>query len=172
MRKALYSVLFMLIGFSFASAQENAAPTDRFSVEGKVKHPLVFTLDQASAYHTTNIDSIVIYNHLMQRKRAVHHIRGILLKDVIEKAEIDMASPKSLSEIYITCVASDNYKVVFSWNELFNTPVGKQVLIISSMDDQPAAQSKERITMLSAGDEATGRRFVKGVSKIVVEQVK
>jgi hypothetical protein len=43
-------------------------------------------------------------------------VKGVLLKDILIKVEIDAETPKVLSEYYFVCIASDNYKVVFSWN--------------------------------------------------------
>lgn len=147
-------------------------PSDKFVIEGKVKNSFSFSLDQSVQYKAAGIDSIVIYNHLMQRKKVIKNIKGILLKDVIEKAVIDISSPKLLSEIYITCIASDNYKVVFSWNELFNTDIGNHVLVIMESDGKQAKDNEDRIVILSGSDQATGRRYVKGLVKIIIEQVK
>ena len=108
----------------------------------------------------------------MQRKRAIHNIKGIRLKDILEKAGLNEESPKLLSEFYFNCVATDGYKVVFSWNELFNTEVGNQVYIIIESDGQKGNLSADRIAMLSAADQATGRRFVKNLAEIKVERVK
>ncbi|HTL07511.1 MAG TPA: hypothetical protein VL307_04605 [Chitinophagaceae bacterium] len=171
-RKTVCWLLLLLCSIGCCFGQEKTSPTNSFMVTGKVKTALRFSLEQAAAYKTVKLDSLVIYNHLMQKKRVLKDIKGILLKDIIEKAGIDIASPKLLSEIFITCVASDNYKVVFSWNELFNTPLGKQVLIVTALDGKPAAEGNDRIAVLSAMDEATGRRFVKGLEKIIIEQVK
>ena len=171
-RKYSKLLLVFMLSVAMAHAQEKTTPTDKFVIEGKVKNSFSFSLDQAGQYKTTGIDSIVIYNHLMQRRHAIKNIKGILLKDVIDKAGIDIASPKLLSEIYITCIASDNYKVVFSWNELYNTEVGKQVMIITESDGKPAKDSPDRIAIISTADEATGRRYVKALSKILIEQVK
>ena len=95
-----------------------------------------------------------------------------MLKDIIDKAVIDISSPKLLSEIYITCMASDNYKVVFSWNELFNTDIGKHVMVITESDGKSAKDGQDRIAIISTADQATGRRFVKSLTKIIIEQVK
>jgi hypothetical protein len=81
-------------------------------------------------------------------------------------------SPKILSEFYMVCIASDNYKVVFSWNELFNTEVGKHVIIITGENGKTGMELGDRIALLSSADDATGRRFVKGLKKIIVERVK
>ena len=173
MHKKLNPLLlcFLLITL-LANSQENTPPSDKFIIEGKVKNSFSFSLDQASQYKVTSLDSIVIYNHLMQRKRVIKNIQGILLKDVIDKAVIDISTPKLLSEVYITCIASDNYKVVFSWNELFNSETGNHVIVITAADGKPSKDSGDRIAILSAADHATGRRFVKGLTRIIIEQVK
>lgn len=74
-----------------------------------------------------------------------------------------------LSEFYVTCIASDGYKAVFSLNELSNTVVGDSVLIFTEEADINAQQVPERITLLSAADSATGRRYIKGLQKIIIE---
>ncbi len=172
MHKKLSRLLLLLLLVTvMVQAQENIPPTDKFVIEGKVKNNIVFTLDQASQYKTTATDSIVIYNHLMQKKRSIKNIKGILLKDIIDKAVIDASSPKLLSEYYITCMAADNYKVVFSWNELYNTEVGNHVIIITEADGKMSKDGEDRIAILSTADKATGRRFLKSLTKVIVERV-
>lgn len=169
--KTVFLIAFLLVA-CIGYAQESIVPTEKFTIEGKVKNSISFSLDQVGQYNATTVDSIVIYNHLMQPRRTMKHIKGILLRDIIDKAVIDIASPRLLSEIYITCIGSDGYKVVFSWNELYNTAIGKQVLVITAADGKPANEGKDRIAIISSTDKATGRRFVKGLTRILVEQVK
>ena len=108
----------------------------------------------------------------MQKKYTLNHLKGVLLKDILAKCDIEAGTPKELSEFYIICVASDNYKVVFSWNEIFNTKTGETVYVLTEVDGKPASSTNDRITLASSGDMATGRRFVKGLDKIIVERVK
>ena len=171
-KKISYLLLVFLFAAHIADSQENTPPSDKFIIEGKVKNSFSFSLDQANQYKATGIDSIVIYNHLLQRKRVIKNIKGVLLKDIIDKTVIDISTPKLLSEIYITCIASDNYKVVFSWNELFNTEAGKHVMVITESDGKQAKDGEDRIAILSAFDQATGRRFVKSLTRVIIEQVK
>ena len=131
---------------------------------------ITFKLQDAANYKSIVIDSIVILNHLLERRSALHNLKGILLKDVLSKAEIMADNPKLLSEFYFVCTATDNYKVVFSWNELFNTEVGNHVCILTEIEGVPAQKTSDHIAIVCTADRATGRRFVKGLQKIVVER--
>src|ERR1700754_681404 len=87
----------------FASAQKDIPTTDHFTIEGKVKKPSDFSIKNIGDYKTISFDSITIYNHLMERRNVIKNVKGILLKEVLEKAGFDSDSPKTLSEFYIEC---------------------------------------------------------------------
>jgi hypothetical protein len=170
MRKIVAIFFLVLGGHSFA--QQDIKPTDQFTVQGLVKNQLSISLSALASYGTWSTDSVVIMNHLMQKKYTLRNLKGILFKDILEKAEIQASTPKELSKYYIICVASDNYKVVFSWNEIFNSKTGEKVYILTEVDGKPVAATSDRITLISTNDLATGRQFVKGLEKIIVERVK
>ena len=109
---------------------------------------------------------------MLERKRVIKNIKGVLLKDVLAKAVLNEEKPKLFSEFYFTCIASDGYKVVFSWNELFNTDIGDHVLIITEQDGKKAETINDCIAILSPRDKATGRRYVQNLRTIRVERVK
>jgi hypothetical protein len=94
----------------------------------------------------------------------------VLLKDILAKAEIDAESPKVLSKYYVECVASDNYKIVFSWNEIFNSDLGNNILVITQKDGENLESYEDRIAIISASDRATGRRHLKGLQKVLVRR--
>jgi hypothetical protein len=152
-------------------AQETVPPTEKVSIQGKILHAFVFGPQDAAGYKAITIDSLVIYNHLHERKRTIKNIRGVLLKDILTKAAIDEANPKRFSEFYVTCAASDGYRIVFSWNEIFNTEIGDHILVAVEADGKKGDQLPDRILLLSAADINTGRRFMKGVDKITVDRV-
>jgi len=169
------SILLLVLAFTVFSAsaqKENIPTTENFSIEGKVKKSLSLSLADLSSYKSYFIDSIVITNHLGERKSSLKKVKAVLLKDILDKVEIDAETPKVLSEYYLVCIASDNYKVVFSWNEIFNSDTGKSVYIITTQDGKPATGLDNRIALVSPKDQMTGRRYVKGLQKIVVERVK
>ena len=125
-----------------------------------------------SSYKSYSIDSIVITNHLGERRSSLKKVKAVLLKHILDKVEVDAENHKVLSEYYFVCIASDNYKVVFSWNEIFNSDTGKSVYIITAQDGKPATALDNRIALVSPKDQMTGRRYVKGLQKIVIERIK
>lgn len=153
-------------------AQKSTVTTERFTVEGNVKESKTFTLADLAGLALQTKDSIVIKNHLLENKSTIKNIIGVQLKDILSKVVIDQESPKLLSEYFIICIAADNYKVVFSWNEIFNNETGKQVLIMTGHDGKTGSEMKDHIALIALSDIATGRRYVKGLQKIIIERVK
>lgn len=169
MRKLFF---FACLLFSLAAAAQQPIPsTESFTIEGAVKNRTTVKQTGLDSFASHSIDSLVIYNHLMQPRRTATGIKGVRLRDLLDKAVIEGA-PKQLSEVYITCIATDGYKVVFSWNELYNTSVGDEVLVLTESDGKKGLAMESRMALLSAADAATGRRYVKGLQRVVVERVK
>lgn len=165
-------LLLVLITTSlFALGQKPIPTTENFTVEGKVKKEMTVSLADLSSYKSYSIVGIVITNHLGERRSTLKN-EGVLLKDILGKIEIDSENPKLLSEFYFVCLASDNYKVVFSWNEIFNNDPGKSIYILNGNDGKPASALDNRIALISPKDEMTGRRYVKGLQRIIIERAK
>ena len=169
--KATTFLIFIFAGL-MGFAQSKPETTEQFNLEGLVKHQEVVSLSSLAIYKSYAIDSVAVINHLLQRKYSMNKLRGVLLKDILNKAEIDAPSPKLLSEYYIVCIASDNYKVVFSWNEIFNSKNGENIYILTEHDGKATSGSDDRIALISTSDIATGRRYVKWLKKIIVERVR
>lgn len=165
MIKYLFAILFLF------GMKSQAQESKQFTIEGDVKQKLTINLASLSTYKKVSIDSITILNHLLQRKSSIKNIKGVPLKEILSQVEINESSPKKLSEYYLVCSATDNYKVVFSWNEVFNTKSENNILILTDFVADPAKAEKGNIAMITTTDVATGRRFVKGLNKISIQKV-
>jgi hypothetical protein len=150
----------------------NSQSTQTLMIEGAVVKPITIKFEDLKAYKSVSLDGLVILNHKMERKSSLKEIKGVLLKDVLDKAEFSVNSPRVLSEFYIVCIADDGYKVVFSWNEIFNSPTGDHALIVTDSNGASSITKKEGILLVVPTDKATGRRYVKNLSKISIQQVK
>jgi hypothetical protein len=170
MKSAAFVFLSLLVS-SLAWGQRAITPTNEFTISGKVKTELKFSLADLSAMPSVLIGDVEITNHKGEPKGTAKNMKGILLKDLFSKTEFPVEKPKELSAFYITCIASDGYKIVYSWNELFNTETGNHVFIVMEKDGEKAADLEDRILMISTSDFKSGRRYLKGLQKIVVQRV-
>ena len=165
--KTLALFAFLLLSGSFR-AQENTDPTSEFSVSGSVKKELKIALSDLAGYKEVLIPDVAISNHLGEVKFIAKNMKGVLLKDILASADFQTENPRLLSAFFITCIASDGYTVVYSWNELFNNETGNRTYLVTEKDGVRAADLKESILMVSAADFKTGRRYLKSLSRITV----
>ena len=153
---------FILLLTVFCTSLAFAQSAKSIEIVAPDNQKTIVTSAELLKYPQHIIDSIQITNHLKEYKSTLKNIKGVLLRDILSKI-----SPKVLSEYYITCIAEDGYKVVFSWNEIFNTTVGDHILIIPETENRP----KDGISTLSPTDFATGRRYVKMLKTIRLKKV-
>jgi hypothetical protein len=60
---------------------------------------------------------------------------------------------------------------VFSWAELFLSPIGDGALVIFERDGAPLAESEGPLALVSLGDTRPGPRHVKWLQKIEIRRV-
>lgn len=161
----------VLLLASLLAAAQPSAPTDAFTVNGKVKTPRTFRLSDLQKFNTFNLADISITNHKGEVHGTAKNLSGVLLRDILQTIPLDTDNPKDFSAYYFVCRASDGYKVVYSWNELFNTHTGNSVYIVTAKGQQPAEELDEAILMVSAQDIRTGRRYLKNLQTIYVGRV-
>lgn len=140
-----------------------------FSVSGDVEFPLSYTVDSLKEMKVVTLDSLntvcqsgVIMN---QSKSS----RGVLLKDVLNKAEIKQLHHADRN-FYIVVRASDGYKATFSWAEIFNNPTGENTYIIFEENNKPVAKNGAMI-LNCINDIKTGPRHVNWLKSIEVKRV-
>ena len=160
MKNFILLISFLLTTLSFAQSRS-------FEIIDLDNQKTTVTAADLSKYSKQTIDSLQITNHLKEYRSTLKNVKGVLLRDVLSKVSFKEKSPKVLSEYYIVCVAEDGYKVVFSWNEIFNTSVGDSVIIIPEIEGRP----KDGISTLSPTDFATGRRYVKMLKTIQLKKI-
>lgn len=168
--RILILTIAILTNFS-VNAQRTILPTDSLQVTGKIKNPTVFTLADLDTFPVTAIKDQIIYNHNGEVKDTLTGMSGIPLKTLLASIVYIYDKPKFLNEFYFVFIASDGYRVVFSWNEIYNTETGNSFFIVTEMDGQKINYLGQRILFISTADLKTGRRYIKGLEKIDVRQL-
>ena len=145
-------------GDSLAQERKSLVTT-RLEVTGEVRRKLSLSLEDLRG--------------LAQRRGqvAAGGYGGIRLTDILEEADIKRDERHALRRTYVVATASDGYHAVFSWGELFNTPVGREVLVAFERDGFPLQDGEGKIALVSLADEKIGPRHVKWLSRIDVRRV-
>jgi hypothetical protein len=95
---------------------------------------------------------------------------GVLLRDLLERAGLDATRDRGARVAVVEAVATDNYRAVFTWGELFNTTVGEQVLVVMSQDGKPLDAAAGPLALRSLADLRPGPRHVRNPCAIVVRR--
>lgn len=145
--------------------------TEKITVSGVVKNPL--TLDPATLreFPPQQVGVVPLVCQSGADKGKLQNFKGVRLTDILNKASIVAPGHNDVKKMAIVATASDGYKAVFSWNELFNSPVGEGVLVFFEKDGLPLGDDEGRIAMVSSKDLRTGPRHVKWLQNIEVRKI-
>lgn len=166
------NLLIILVLISLTTvAQKEVVPTDEVWVTGQVQKEMKLSVADLIQYTVQSIGDVDITNHVGEKRGTAKALKGILLKDFLNKVEFKAESPKVLSEFYLTFIASDGYKVAYSWNEIFNSATGDHIFLVTEKEGVSMSASKDRMLLITTSDFKTGRRYIKGLSRIVINRV-
>ncbi len=141
-------------------------------VTGRVRQPLVLGMEEIRRMNTEEMEDLPIICGSGTPKGRIAKCRGVLLEEVIRKADVLREEHNDTKKMYIVASSGDGFKVVFSWQEIFNTPIGGGVMILIEKDGQILCTDEQRPDLISAEDYYTGSRYVRGLEKIELVLIK
>jgi DMSO/TMAO reductase YedYZ molybdopterin-dependent catalytic subunit len=166
---------FLAVVFLVACVRALAADatyvTTSISVDGEVEHPLTLSVDDLRAFPPQQIAQVQLQGHSGADAGTLRNLRGVRLGDILDKAVIHAPARNDVKKLVVIAGASDGYKVVFSWSEIFNSPLGEGVVVYFEQNGAPLADDEGRIAMVSSKDIRTGPRHVKWLQSIEVRKI-
>lgn len=145
--------------------------TTGFEVTGAVEHALKLGVAELRQFPPQKIGELPMICQSGARLGQLENLKGVLLRDILEKAVVVSRGHNDVKKTVIIASASDGYKVVFSWSEVFNSPVGEGVIVFFEKDGLPLADEEGRIAMISTKDIRSGPRHVKWLQGIEVRKI-
>ena len=145
--------------------------TTRLRFSGNVRAALDLSVEQLRALPAADFRELTLTSQSPAKTAATERLRGVPLKTLLERAVIVAPGRHDLKKTVIVARASDDYAVVFSWNELFNTVIGDGVLVVLERDGQPLGEEEGRIALVSAQDIRRGSRHVRWLNAIEVRKI-
>lgn len=141
----------------------------QIEVKGDVEFPLQLSVDSLRKMKVATIDNIKIKGKNGEVKKEIKTCKGVLLKDILEKAKIIQQDHKDRN-FYIVARASDDYKATFSWAEIFNNPTGENTYVLFEENGKPVKNGE--MILICKNDIKTGPRHVYWLKSIEVYKVK
>jgi len=80
---------------------------------------------------TEEVTDLPIFCSSGTPKGTIGRLKGVLLENLIRMADVIREADNDTKHMFIVASADDGYKAVFSWQEIFNTPIGGGVMIVA-----------------------------------------
>jgi DMSO/TMAO reductase YedYZ molybdopterin-dependent catalytic subunit len=170
-------VAALLIGLAAGAAAHDAPVETRpvvsesLTLSGSVQTPMVLTLADLEGFPPQQIGEVDVVCQSGANRGKKENLRGVLLKDILDRAGLAAESPRDFRHMAMIAKATDDYKVVFSWAEIFNSPTGDGIIVYFRKNGLPLGDDEGRIALISTRDTRTGPRNVKWLSEIEVRIV-
>lgn len=145
--------------------------SERLSVSGAVEHPLDLSVDALRQLPASDLKEIAVVAPAPAKAGQTETFRGVLLKTLLDTAVVSAPGRHDLKRTFIVARASDNYVVLFTWNEIFNTAMGEGVLVYFERDGKPLGEDEGRIALISAKDLHLGARHVRWLKSVEIRRV-
>jgi len=145
--------------------------TERISVSGLVENSLKLRVEDLRKFPPQQVSEIPVVCQTGAELGKMENLKGVLLRDILEKASVVSQSHNDVKKMAVIATASDGYKVVFSWTEIFNSPIGDGVIVFFEKNGLPLADDEGRIALISARDIRTGPRHVKWLTGIEIRKI-
>lgn len=165
MNKFLY--LFLLLLSQSIYGQNGKPVTNEFIITGKVKNERTITISDLQHFPAIVINDINT-SCTPKKEEKTKTVKAVLLKNVLDSVQFDYKEKRMLGQYYFLFVSADGYKIVFSFNEIYNTEIGNNLYVVTELDEKKIEELDSRILVLSTKDIRGGSRNIKGLSKIVV----
>lgn len=166
-RLTLLSLALACSSTAFAHGVQLATPVRTLAISGGVEQSLKLDVEALRKRPAAQFTEV----KLTDKAGASATVRGIRLRELLKEAKIVSRDHNTVKKLAIIAIAADGYKVVFSWNELFNAKAGDHVLVVLERNGKPLPDSEGPLALVSADDLRTGPRHVKWLQAVEVRQV-
>jgi DMSO/TMAO reductase YedYZ molybdopterin-dependent catalytic subunit len=146
-----------------------ATPAAQLTVSGAVQQPVSFSAEELRRFPVEQIVTLQLPGRDAGSPPSV--LKGVRLRALLERAQIKTPDHNTVKKLAVIASASDGYKVVFSWSELFNAELGDSVLVLFERDGKPLAPAEGPLALISGKDLRTGPRHVKWLQSVEVRQI-
>ncbi len=143
--------------------------THHLEVAGLVNHPLRLTVADLRTMPLAEINNLTMVCESGPHEGRSSY-RGVLLTTLLNKADVIMRNYDSPGWMYVTLSSTDGHWVLFSYQELYNSSIGDQAVVIVERDNLPLGQYEGEFAFISANETLPGLRKIRYLKRIEVHE--
>jgi hypothetical protein len=141
--------------------------TGTLDITGSVERPMTLSLDALRQYPSVTCAPFDLRCYTTQRFiRTVAPYRGVRLTELLDQAGLRNDVHGDFKRMVFLAVGHDGYFVTFSWHELFNSPVGEQVIVAYECGGTALDADSGAPVLFSGADLVPAPRHVKRLARI------
>ena len=155
-------------------AQPAPRQASTLEVAGNVDNRLTLTVDELRKLPVQQVEDVRqvrIGSAPAKDGGETRRYTGVLLRAVLSAAKPIEKERHDLRRSIVIATATDGYQAVFSWAELFLSPIGDGAIVIFERDGAPLPASEGPFAILSLRDTQPGPRHVKWLQRIEIRRV-
>jgi len=176
--RSLLVALAMTALLPFAQAMPNPADGPRFtspaltlSGDGTPRQPVTLDVAALRALPSVTVWDVSITGHAGMVMRKLDSVTGVRLTTLLEQVRAMPTEPENAKKLALLATAGDDYRAVFSWQELFNSKNGDGVIVAYEINAKPIGIDEGPIALFSLNDTRTGPRHVRWLKRIEIRQL-
>jgi hypothetical protein len=162
---ACFFLLFLPL---VALAQQQAT----LAITGDVSAAAVLTIDDLRKLSPRAIDDTRSAGGKGASDAQPRKYVGVLLRDILNQVKLAEPEPRGFRKSIVVATARDGYKAVFSWAELYLTPIGDSVYVVYERDGALLLPAEGPLALVSMADRSPGPRHVKWLQAIDVRMIR
>lgn len=168
----LYLFCLLLFSASFSFAQKAGPPyqSDTVFVRGSIAKPMVLTVRNLGGLQLRKLGKHDVTCESGEVKKKIDGFEGVLLRDIVEAAGVQMSGKKEQGKYIVVVTATDGYTATFAYDEIMYGPAGEGAYLLVSEGGKPIDKDGPFV-VLCTSDKATGPRHVKWVRDIEIRKI-
>lgn len=141
--------------------------TKEIKVTGEVSNPLTITVDSLKSMNIFQGGEHQLVCRSGEPKKKINNFKGVLLKDILEKAKIQ-SNHKESGKYIVKITSTNNYVVTYSLNEILFNETGNNVYVTFEENGEPITKDGGLMSVITLNDKVTGVRHVKWPKEIEI----
>lgn len=143
----------------------------RLQLGGWVRRPLAFEPRQLDAMEWLQVEDFDVICTLDGSHGVLPPVHAVRLCDLVDLVQPAFEKRTDFKRVALVAEGHEGYRALFSWAEVFNSPLGKGIVVAYDLPGTRLPAHAGPFALLARHDLATGPRYVRGLRSIELHKL-